>query len=204
MSNPAHLDRLEVLPVAGSGIEPEEAPAKRFQSLPLTVNLSGGLPEVEERAGRPALAFRGETPVARTLVPVTSEMPAGEVAQLLRERCARCVHFRNEEWQKVKKIWAASPPGSQRKRGLMAILMQFARSVLDRAPTREDLAKTSREMNSWGVCDALSEERSDLVIVHPEACCPDGLAYYKDRDSEARREASSIFDRIMRAAQGRS
>lgn len=204
MSDPAEVDRLEIIPVPkGSGVEPEEAPAKRIQTLPLTVNTSGGLPNVTSKSGRPALDFPNATPVLRALAPVTNEMPAGEIAKLMRQRCARCYHFRNEEWKKTKKIWENSPPGSARKIGLTKMAIQLARSCLDRTPEIRDLARASHDLDFWGTCVALTEERADLVIVHPEACCPEGKNYYRDRDQEATREASRTYDRIMRAAQGR-
>ena len=204
MGNPAEVDRLEVIPATGDQ-EPEEAPARRVQSLPLTFNLSGPeLPDVVERQGRPALEFKGATPILRTVAPVTSEMPAGEVAKLLAARCARCVHFRNEDWKRTKKIWQNAPPGSERKLGITKMAIQLARSVLDRTPEVNDLNRALHDLTFWGVCDALSEERSDLVVVHPEACCPEGVDYYRDRDREAQKEASAAYDRIMRAAQGRT
>ncbi len=83
------------------------------------------------------------------------------------------------------------------------MVMQFARSVLDRAPDPVDLAKASYEMNMWGTCSALSEFRHDLVIVHPMATCPDGLDFYQDRGRAEKVEASHDYDAIMRAAQGR-
>ena len=204
MSDPAETDRLDVFPVVkGGGLEPEEAPVRRVQSLPLTVNLAPTLPEVELRAGRPALRFDGATPALKTAAPVTTEMPAGEVAKLLRARCARCIHFRNEDWKGVKKAWFSAPPGSERKIGLTKMIIQLARSVLDRPPEVGDLIKASRDMEHWGLCTALTEERSDLVIVHPEACCPEGIDYYQDRDRVAAKEASAAYDRILRMAQGR-
>jgi len=200
MGKPAEIDRLEILPAAN---EPELAPARRTQALPLTVNLAGGLPEVESRQGRPALNFQGSTPVLRSLAPVTTEMTAGEAAQAMRSRCARCLHFRNEDWKVTKKLWERCEPGSSRKVGLSRMVIQFARSVLDRPPDPSDLARASYEMNMWGTCAALSEERHDLVIVHPEACCPDGVDFYQDRGRPEKVQASQAYDAIMRAAQGR-
>jgi hypothetical protein len=204
MGDPSQLDRLEVLPVPkGSGIEPEEAPAKRTQALPLTVNLAPTLPDVTEHQGRPALDFPGAIPVARKLAPVTSELPAGEVAKLLSERCAQCIHFRNDDWQRTQKTWGSAPPGSERRLGLTKMQIQLARSVLDRPPDLSDLRRANADLRFWGVCDALTEARSDLVIVHPEACCPEGFHAFKNRDADARRTSSDVYDKIMRAAQGK-
>ena len=58
-------------------------------------------------------------PVLRARLPVTSELPAGEVADLLRVRCARCVHFRNRDWQETKKIWGNAPIGNTRRQALI-------------------------------------------------------------------------------------
>jgi len=200
MGKPAKIDRLEILPAAN---EPEEAYVRRTQALPLTVNLAGGSPEVESRQGRPALNFPGATPVLRVLAPVTTDLTAGEVADAMRSRCARCLHFRNEDWKETKKLWERCEPGSSRKVGLSRMVMQFARSVLDRAPDPADLARASYEMNMWGTCSALSEFRHDLVIVHPAATCPDGLDFYQDRGRAEKVQASHDYDAIMRAAQGR-
>jgi hypothetical protein len=194
------LDRLEILPAAN---EPELAPVQRKQALPLTVNLSGGQPTVESREGRPALDFPNATPVLRALAPVTTDLTAGEVADAMKSRCARCLHFRNEDWRTTKKLWERCEPGSSRKVGLSKMVMQYARSVLDRAPDPADLARSSYEMNTWGTCAALSEFRHDLVIVHPIATCPDGLDFYQDRGRAEKVEASHDYDVIMRAAQGR-
>jgi hypothetical protein len=199
------IDRLEVFPVAkGSGVEPEEAPARRTQAIPLNVNLAPELPEVVTRQGRPALDFKPAAPIITTLAPVTTELSAGEVALRARERCAGCANFRNEEWRKLKKIWQASPPGSERRMGYTKMLIHFARSVLDHDPTIAELNRASDDMRFWGVCSALSEEKVDLVITHPEACCPEGFYAFKDRDKESRRASSAAFDKIMRAAQGRT
>ena len=200
MGKPLEIDRLEILPAAN---EPELAPARRTQALPLTVNLAGGAPTVESRQGRPALNFQGSTPVLRSLAPVTTELTAGEVATALKARCARCLHFRNEEWKSTKKIWERSDPGSVRKVGLAKMVMHFARAVIDRPPDPSDLARASHEMNSWGICAALSEDRHDLVIAHPDACCPEGVEFYQDRGRAEKVEASRAYDAILRAAQGR-
>ena len=202
MADPRSVDRLEVLPAA-PGTEPEEAPARRIQALPMQVNLSGGSPEVEMRSGRPALSFPRAVPIGQKISPITSEMPAGEAAKLLRERCANCLHFRSADWQATKKVWENAPPGSSRKIGFTKMAIQLARSVLDRPPEIRDLARAAHDLSFWGLCGALSEERSDLVIVHPEACCPDGRAYYQPRNDEADRAASAVYDRILKAAQGR-
>ena len=201
MSSP---DRLEILPaVEGTGIEPEEAPARRVQSLPLEITLAPRLPDVELRHGRPALNFPGALTVLRKTAPVTSEMTAGEVAGLLRERCARCVNFRNDLWIATKRVWENAPITNARRQGLVAMVNQLARAVNDGLPSIEDLARANYDLGGWGVCAALSEERKDLVVVHPEACCPDGIDYYRDRDLPMKREASAAFDCIMRMAQGR-
>lgn len=206
MGDPSQLDRLEIMPVtaANEPQEPEEAAARRVQTLPFSVNLSNGLPEVTKAQGRPALNFQGSTPVLKSLAPVTTELTAGEVATAMKARCARCLHFRSEEWQQTKKVWEGAPDGSSRKIGLAKMVMQYARSCLDRPPDPVDLRKASYAMNLWGICSALSEERADLVIVHPEACCPEGVEYYQDRNLESRREGSSVYDRVLRAAQGKS
>jgi hypothetical protein len=199
------LDRLEVLPVTkGEGLEPEEAPARRVQTLPLEVSLAPSLPEVEFRHGRPALNFEGQIPVARKLAPVTSEMTAGEAANLLRERCTRCIHFRNDLWRSVRKVWEGAPENSSRKVAISEMLLRYTRTLCDGVPTLADLRGASDSLWHWGVCEALTEERNDLFIAHPEATCPpDGPNYYRDRDLPMKREASSVFDKIMRAAQGR-
>jgi hypothetical protein len=200
----SQVDRLEIIPIVkGSGLEPEEAPARRIQSVPLTVNLSNGQPNVVDRAGRPALDFPNAQPVLHANTPVTSEMTAGEVAKLLSARCAQCIHFRSDDWKRTKKIWQNAPPGSGRKLGITKMAIQLARTVLDRDPVVSDLNRALHDLDFWGVCDALSEDRSDLVVVHPEACCPEGVDYYRDRDHTAKVEASKAYDRIMRAAQGR-
>jgi len=197
-------DRLEILPaVKGSGFEPEEAPARRVQSVPLTVNLSNGSPQVTEKAGRPALDFPHAIPILRARLPVTAELTAGEVAGLLRERCARCVHFRNHDWQETKKVWGNAPIASSRRQAYIAMVKQYASAVCEGTPGLRDLVEASFAMNLWGTCDALSEHRSDFVIVHPEATCPDGLFFYQDRDKAAKREANVVYDEIMRKAQGR-
>ena len=202
MSDP--LDRLEVQPaVKGTGLEPEEAPARRVQELPLEISLAPALPDVEMRHGRPALNFPGAIPIVKKAMPVTSEMTAGEVAQLLRERCARCVNFRNDLWQSTKRVWEGAPLENSRRLGLTKMVVQLARTTCETTPTELDYARANRDLEGWGVCSALSEERKDLVIVHPEACCPDGIDYYRDRDLPMKREASAAFDSIMRLAQGK-
>lgn len=202
MSDQANADRLEVIP-AVAGTEPEEAPARHVQSLPLTVNLAPQLPDVTERQGRPALDFPGAVAAGKLVAPVTAEMPAGEAAMLLRARCAGCLHFRNEDWRRIKRAWASSPPGSERRKGLQQMVAQLARSVCDYTPGPAEMAQASNDLSDWGTCGALSEERKDLVIVHPEACCPDGVMYYQARDEAAKRAGSAVYDRILRAAQGK-
>lgn len=204
MADLPQTDQLEVFAVAkGSGIEPEESLARRTQALPLEVNLAPTLPEVTSRAGRPALDFKNTQPVIQKIAPVTTDLQAGEVATLMRERCANCAHFRNDEWLKIKKIWGSAAPGSERRNGYMKMVIHFARSVMDHEPTVADLKRASDEMRFWGVCSALTEEKVDLVITHPEACCPEGIHYFKSRDREATRAGSAAFDKIMRAAQGK-
>ena len=193
-------DRLDVLPAAN---EPEEAPVKRTQALPLTVNLANGLPDVTTRQGRPALDFQGSQPVLRALAPVTTEMTAGEASQAMLNRCARCAHFRAADWREVMRVWAGAPAGSSRRIGLSRMVIQFARSVLDRPPDPADLARAAWDMASWGLCSAISEQRHDLVVVHPAATCPDGLDFYQHRDAASEREASADYDAILKAAQGR-
>ena len=193
-------DQLEVIPTfRGSGVEPEEAPARRIQSLPLAVNLAPSLPEVEMRGGRPALRFPGEVPALKTNVPVTSEMTAGEAAAFFQRKCSRCVHFQNEEWKRTKKIWESSPSGSERRNGITKMVIKFATDSLDRPPGPADFLHASRLMNTWGVCAARTEEVSDLVIAHPEAQCD----YFQDRDRAAKREGFAVYDKILRLAQGR-
>jgi len=196
-------DQLEVLP-APKGTEPEEAPARRVQWTSLDVNLAPQLPDVVSRSGRPALEFPGATHVARSMSPVTSEMQAGEAATLLRARCARCVNFRGDVWTETMRVWRAVPFTNARRRGLADMIKHLAGACVDGTPSTYDLKRAAIDLASWGVCEALTEERKDLIVVHPDACCPDGVAYYQDRDRDSRKEASAVFDRIMRMAQGRT
>lgn len=203
MSDPA-LDRLEVFPVVkGSGLEPEEAPARHVQSLPLSVNLSNGEPEVESRSGRPALRFPNAAPAISTSVPVTSEMPAGEVAQLWRERCFRCVHFRQEEWRATKRIWEGAPMTSEKRRELMGMVNRYASDCHDHPPSTADLLEASHALDNFGICAALTEEAKMISVVHPAACCPNGKPYYRDRGPGEKRAASAAYDSVLRAAQGK-
>lgn len=196
-------DTLLVIPASTIGCEPEEAPAKRVIDMTSTVSLSGGQPDIVTRQGRPALSFPHATKVARIPTPVTAEMPAGEVAGLLRKRCARCVHFRRDLWRETITIWARSPEASGKKRGLDAMVLQLARACTTGIPSLRDLKLAEQDLRTWGICGALTEEKVDLSIVHPDACCPDEVDRYVDASREARREAGKVFDRIMRMAQGR-
>jgi hypothetical protein len=99
-------DRLDVMPAPALGVEPEEAPTRRVIDFSAGVNLAPSLPEVVEAQGRPALRFDGAIPVARLSTPITSELPAGEVANLLRHRCSRCLYFRSDLWRETMRIWA--------------------------------------------------------------------------------------------------
>ncbi len=198
-------DTLTILPATIVGCEPEEAPAKRSIDFTSAVNLSGGLPEVVMKGGRPAIDFPNAIQVARINTPVTAEMPAGEVANLLRKRCATCLHFRNDLWRETKRIWAAAPERSSRRTTLDKMIVQYARACTDEAiPSLKSLKIAESEYNFFGVCGALSEERVDIVVIHPDACCPEGRDYYQPASREAQREASKKFDAIMRLAQGRS
>ncbi|HUI23292.1 MAG TPA: hypothetical protein VLY82_02750 [Nitrososphaerales archaeon] len=196
--------RLDILPaLPGSGLEPEEAPAKRVQYLPTTIDLAPELPEVESRQNRPALHFPDKRTIAERAFPVTSELTAGEVADLLRKRCSNCAHFRNDLWIFTKRVWERAPIGNSRREGIQKMVSQYAHSMCDSVPSMNDLARAAWAMESWGICGALTERNRDLVVVHPDACCPEGIEYYQDRDRAAKREASAVFDTILRKAQGR-
>jgi len=196
-------DQLEVIP-ATKGTEPEEAPARRVQWTGLEVNLAPELPNVISKSGRPALEFPGAIPVARSLSPVTTEMPAGEAATLLRARCARCAHFRSDTWNETMRVWRNAPITNERRRGLADMIRHLAHACVDGTPSTADFNRAAIDLTAWGVCSALTEERKDLIVCSPDACCPDGVAYYRDRSQVTAREASSVFDRIMRMAQGRT
>ena len=201
-------DRLEIIPILpGSGIEPEEAPARHVQSTQLSVNLSGEeLPDVVEKSGRPALAFKNPTPVGTMRAPVTSEMPAGEAAALWRRRCGHCTHFRQEIAKATLTIWDRAPEKSSRKIGFEQMVTNYARTTCgDRIPTEHDRAIARSELlNHWGICAALTEERNDTIYCRPDACCPDGIDYFIPRDRVAQKASSAAFDAIMRRAQGKS
>lgn len=198
-------DTLHIVPAPAVGCEPEEAPAKRVIDMQAPVQLSGGLPDVEMRAGRPALSFPNATPAGLTInAPITAEMPAGEVAGALRRRCVRCQHFRRDLWLETKRVWAGAPERSSRRIGLDKMILEVTRMITDGVPGIPELRAGEMMLGSFGVCEARSEIAKDLVIVHPEACCPDDQDYYQDAGKEARREASKVFDRIMRMAQGRT
>ena len=199
----ADLDQLEVLP-AVKGTEPEEAPARRVQWTSLDVSIAPQLPEVVTRSGRPALEFPGAERVARSVSPVTTELPAGEVATLLRARCAGCVNFRSDTWNETMRVWRNAPITNPRRRGLADMIRHLAHACVDGTPSTDDLKRAAIDLTGWGVCVALTEERKDLILVHPDACCPDGIAYYRDRDHTSERAGSAVFDRIMRMAQGRT
>lgn len=199
-------DRLEIIPaLPGSGLEPEEAPARHVQSTDLKVNLSGeNLPEVETRHGRPALRFDGTTPVGTISAPVTAELSAGEAASLWRRRCLHCAHFRQEIGNATLTIWDRAPENSERKRGFESMVTQYAHACSESEPTAVDRAVARRGLLAhWGVCVALTEERKDVIFVHPGACCPDGVLYFLPRDRQSEQKCSDAFDSIMRMAQGR-
>jgi len=180
---PIGPDRLEVLP-ALPGTEPEEAPARTVESLPMSVSLSGGLPDVTTKGGRPAIEFPNAMPVLEGTAPVTCERPAGEFADLWR-------------------AWEGAPEFSSRRLGLWKLIDQHARLLKAGEPTMAERAAMAREMVTWGVCAAHSEERRDIVVVHPDARCPEGPNFYRDRTLTEKREGSAVFDAIMRLAQGR-
>jgi len=182
---------LKVIPSPAIGCEPEEAPAKRFQSLPITVS-AGSSP------------WDPNLQILRTgIVPVTSEMPASEAATLLRARCGRCVHFRNDHWTKIVSAWSLPTAPVHRRKELDGMIEHYARACNDGEITPKERRRASIEIMNWGACAALTEDRSDLVIVHPDACCPDGVTYYRDRDREQNKAASAAYDAVMRAAQGK-
>ena len=203
-------DRLEILPVPkGVQAEPEEAPARRvLPPLPVQVNLSGAsgeLPDVVQMAGRPAIRFKGATPVTRGLMPVSVDMTAGEAAGLLRERCFRCLHFRHEDWQKTMAIWSRAPLGSTRRGAFAWYARNNAVALFGEAFTQAELDAAVKDLREWGWCAALTEARADPVLVHPATHCPDDEPNrYQDRSRTEKREASEIYDTILRKAQGRS
>jgi len=199
-------DRLDVIPAPLLGVEPEEAPTRRVVDLNTNISLAPTLPEVVESQGRPALRFDGSIPVATVATPMTSEMPMGEVAALLRHRCVRCLYFRSDLWRETMRIWASAPEKSGRRIGLDRMILQIARACTDGGtlPSLMDLKLAERDLRTWGICEALTDERKDLFFVHPEACCPDEIDRYKDGSREARKAASKVFDRLMRLAQGRT
>ena len=199
---PIGPDRLEVLP-ALPGTEPEEAPARTVESLPMSVSLSGGLPDVTTKGGRPAIEFPHAMPVLQGTAPVTCEKTAGEFADLWRERCSQCVNYRPDLWRETWRVWEGASDLSTRRLGLWKMVDQLARMVNEGEPTMAERATAARELATWGVCAAHSEERRDIVVVHPDARCPEGPNHYRDRTRVEKREGSAVFDAIMRLAQGR-
>lgn len=197
-------DTLHIVPAPAVGCEPEEAPAKRVIDMQAPVQLSGGLPDVVMKGGRPGIDFPRATPAGSISAPMTVELPAGEVAEALRHRCVRCQHFRRDLWLDTMKVWAGAPERSSRRIGLDKFIMQMSRMITDGVPGVPELRAAEMILRGCGVCEARSEIAKDLVVVHPEACCPDEPDLYQDAGREARREASKVFDRIMRMAQGRT
>jgi hypothetical protein len=80
---------------------------------------------------------------------------------------------------------------------------QLARLVKGGEPTMAERATAARELSSWGVCAAYSEEQRDIVVTPADGRCLEGRNYYRDRTLAEKREGSAVFDAIMRLAQGR-
>lgn len=183
-------DRIDIAPVTAlpEKAEPEEAPARRVLDLPMTVDVGFTPWDPNKQV------------VAQGFAPVTTDMPAGEMAQAVSTLCAHCIHFRQDVWQATRKNWEAT-----KRETLNRMILTAARSGIaeSRDPTIEELNEASLALNGWGVCAALTETKNDVVLVHPMGGCPEGVEFFKARDRASKRESSAAFDNVMHRAMGR-
>lgn len=193
------MDRIEVVPVTGTDLEPEEAPARRtLDPLPVAMNL-GTSPH--DLGKGPAV----ESKVMQT-VPVSADFAAGELAGLVSSLCRTCLHFRKDLWEKTLAIWRAEGAGggTARQRILDRFQMAIARTMCDGEPSLEVLKEAERfMMKSGGICTVLSEQHGDVFVTYEPGACPEGLNAYQHRDRAAKRASSRAFDTIMLAAMNR-
>lgn len=184
---------------AGNPIEPEQQPVQR--EMVLDVNVNGSL------TGQHLGQVPGQIIVENATV--------DDYVAMSRWKCKGCKNFDMPAWKKLMRAWEdPTAPMEQRKylNGVRAALHESGNaSIVERHNDGSGELDVDHALKTLGICRPMSEIHQAPIIVYPMSCCPadvctptqpQGLYVPKDRESE--RQGSEAFDKLMRAAQGRS
>lgn len=183
--------------------EPEQQPTRilRETSMNVTVNGNG------------VNGAHGAT-LGRMKAIVTHDAPAGEMAEDLAARCVRCKWFRVKAWQDlVTKCDFPTAPLMERQainEVRSALLLTRNAAIIDQGEVEGDFDVEHVMRAHMGLCEALSSMKKDYVVVHKDGCCPEEVknaqapaGYFKPKNSEAKKEAQAMSDRVLLAANGK-
>lgn len=190
----------------GNKGEPEEQPTRTLIESTMTAGLSTG----------------GES----TSIPllITHDAPAGEMARELAARCKRCKHFKRKAWQNLVEE-CDFPTAPLMKRQAInevrsALLLTRNAQITEPGEIDGEFDVEHVMRQHMGLCAALSDLKKDFVVVHQEGCCPESSAdhmgkvwplktaqqpvgLFVPRDGEAKKEAASTYDGVLKQAQGK-
>jgi hypothetical protein len=146
---------------------------------------------------------------------ITHDAPAGEMASVLAARCSRCAWYRNKAWKNLV-AECDFPTSPLMKRQAInevrsALLLTRNAAIIDQGEVEGDFDVEHVMRAHMGLCEALSSVKKDYVVVHKDGCCPEEVknagqpsGYFKPRDSEAKKEAQAVSDRVLLTANGKS
>lgn len=182
----------------GSKLEPEEKLAQRRIVVDADVSVGNG------PAG-------GQATGQKMGAAVTADMTALEAASMFSARCGRCAYWDQRGWEALRKSWS-DPSHAEGFTTLNRIRSELLDRAADAILSPEDLKRVEATMREdLAVCRALSEAVREPVITANVGCCPvalEGGAPWSDAftprgGGEAAKQATTVYDAILRRAQGR-
>lgn len=192
--------------VDGDPIEPEEQAAEVVQPISTMVTIGNGSmrTDVDMRTMPREIQEMARNKMGH----IVHTMSAGELARSAMEKCAHCLYFNHEKWNRL--LANVETGGDQLKLVDLNVARSHAAEMFQISDFGDKHVGTDgmdleHALKSFGICDALTEHMNDLIIVTPMSSCPDDQPYFfKPRKNlEDRRNRVTGHDWIMRRAQGR-
>jgi len=172
----------------GDRLEPEEKPAERI--LPIDAPVTG----------RTDGKILGSLPAM-----ITVQGTVAQFAQQVRTQCAGCKWFDQRAFLSYRRANELSKSKIQEMNAIRGALLETGVADFTDDPNASE--DVEAQLNMMGICQAITEQMKEPMIVHPESSCPDEFrseaspdGYYVTLNRDVQKVKDSAFDQIMRQA----
>lgn len=176
----------------GRQLDPEEKPAVHELLIDVAVTRGGvGNGEVVGHLGQGGAIQQVGT--------------VAEFAHEVQHTCSLCRWFDNKAWLQI----LSDLKTSNLPKDYVALGQVYGQFIDESHGPNDPMVEAA--VRSMGQCHALTAFRKDVCVTVPEAGCPtdpgpkgeDLTELFEPRDSDTVRQATTLYDALMRAAQGK-